>query len=53
MAPGRDPAGWRVTVLLEASVIEGALLDDVVVSGVECEASIVEGIELAGEVMGD
>jgi hypothetical protein len=42
-----------VTVLLEASVIEGALLASEVVSGVECEAAIVEGVELAGEVMGD
>lgn len=43
-----------MTIYLAAGVIEGATLGvEPVVSGVECEGEIIEGVELAGEVMGD
>lgn len=43
-----------MTIYLAAEIIEGATLGvDPVVSGVECAAEIIEGVELAGEVMGD
>ena len=43
-----------MTVLLAAPLIEGALLGpEPIVSGVECEADVVEGALLDGELMGD
>lgn len=43
-----------MTLLLAADVIEGVVVDDEpIVSGVECEASIVEGVELAAEAAGE
>jgi hypothetical protein len=43
-----------VTFYLAAEIIEGATLGvEPLVSGVECEGEIIEGVELAGEVMGD
>jgi hypothetical protein len=43
-----------VTIHLAAAVVEGALVEaEPVVSGVECESSVVEGAELSGEVMAD
>jgi hypothetical protein len=43
-----------VTILLAAALVEGVVVEgEPVVSGVECEASIVEGAELEAEVMAD
>lgn len=54
MASRRNPAGRGVTIYLAAGVVEGVLVSvEPLVSGVECEGELVEGVELAGEVMGD
>lgn len=43
-----------MTIYLAASIIEGATLGvEALVSGVECEGEIIEGVELVAEVMGD